>query len=233
MAPFRRIQAHAGDPVTERGGRLQHLQRLPFGQVAPETHDQFRRDAEHLSGIDTGLLDTLHEGLERDPAGSVSLRVEEDLRVAHAVAMGALEIGPGQVVEILLAAQHLHALEKEIQKLLQATEAIGGARLLHRAEAQAHAIALGQREHHLRLKTALDMHVQFCLGKAVDKWPHFIHVRSSGPRGTAAVGATSVPSCRTNRKGYGAVPGLALDKTPQPCTMCRKTRIHYSTVTSR
>jgi hypothetical protein len=54
----------------------------------------------------------------------MALRVEEDFHVHDVLSLAALQIGPGQVVKILLLLQHGHALIVDIKKVLQAIEFI-------------------------------------------------------------------------------------------------------------
>ena len=56
------------------------------------------------------------------PRDGVALRIEEHLDVADIVRVRALEIGPGEVVEILLGDQHRHALIIDVEKVLQVAE---------------------------------------------------------------------------------------------------------------
>src|SRR3546814_11815267 len=53
-----------------------------------------------------GLFDALEDGREGYAAPGVSLRVEEDLRVAHSVLRDAAQVGQGEVVKIRFRQQH-------------------------------------------------------------------------------------------------------------------------------
>lgn len=96
------------------------------------------------------------------------LRIEEDLDMADMVGMRALEIGPGQVIKILLLEQHAHTLIIDVKKVLQITEIIGLSDLLDAAERDGDAIALRQIEQHFGLERTFDMQVEFGLGQAGD-----------------------------------------------------------------
>jgi len=52
-------------------------------------------------------------------AGGVTLRIEEHLDVPDIVGTGALQIGPRQIVEILVGDQYRHALVIDVEKILQ------------------------------------------------------------------------------------------------------------------
>ena len=49
----------------------------------------------------------------------MALRVEKHFDVPHIVGVRALEIGPGEIVEILFRDQHGHALIIDVEKILQ------------------------------------------------------------------------------------------------------------------
>jgi len=95
----------------------------------------------------------------------VALRVEEHLGPHHAVAGCALEVGPGQVEEILLGAQHVAAGVVQVEEGLQAVEGVGGAQLRAAAPTQRHPVAPRQREGQLGFERAFDVHMQFGLGR--------------------------------------------------------------------
>jgi hypothetical protein len=99
----------------------------------------------------------------------VTLRVEEHLNVVHVVGARALEIGEGEIVEILLDLEHRHALVVEVEKVLQVAELVGAPHRLDRFIRQLYAVARGQCEHHFGLEAALDVDVQFTFGKASDE----------------------------------------------------------------
>jgi len=147
--------------------------------VAQKTHDQARLDAELSPAIGDGAAQAFDHGRERNSARGVALRVEEHLDVAHVVGMRALEIGPGEVVEILLRDQHRHALIIQIEKVLQVAETICLPHRFDRRVRQANAIAPRQREHQLRLEAAFHMDVQLAFGKLRDQGIDVVHLRYS------------------------------------------------------
>lgn len=108
-------------------------------------------------------------GRKRHAPRRMGLRVEEDLGMDHVLRVGARQVGPGQVVEILLGPQHRRALVVEIEKILQLREAVGRARRLDGSIGQAHAVASLERQQHLRLERAFDVQMQLDLGQAFDE----------------------------------------------------------------
>ena len=107
--------------------------------------------------------------LERDAARRVALRIEEELDIADILAGGLAEIVHRQVVEIRLGQQHRHALVVEVEEILQVGEGIGAAQRLDMSIGEADVVALGEREHQLRLQAALDMDVQLRLRQPRDR----------------------------------------------------------------
>ena len=65
-----------------------------------------------------------------DAPGDVRLRVEEDLRVPHALRGGPGEIGVGEVLEVLLGAQDGHELVVQVQEGLEVLELVRLAQLV-------------------------------------------------------------------------------------------------------
>src|ERR1700730_13279017 len=92
--------------------------------MAQEAHDQACLYAELSPGIGNGAGEAFDHGRERDAAAGVDLRIEEHLDVADVFGVGAREIVPGEVVEILLRDQHRHALIVEVEEILQVAEPI-------------------------------------------------------------------------------------------------------------
>ena len=60
--------------------------------------------------VQAGPVQAADDGVEADPPAGVSLGIEEHLGVHDVLGAGRAEVGHGQVVEVLLAAQHRHAL---------------------------------------------------------------------------------------------------------------------------
>ena len=100
---FGRVEADPVDhpPVAQR--LVERLHRRVGAEVAEETHDQLRREAELLLAVSRRVVNTVEGRLEGDAAGGVGLRVEEDLGVAHVLRGAALEVVPRQVIEVFVA----------------------------------------------------------------------------------------------------------------------------------
>jgi hypothetical protein len=94
----------------------------------------------------------------------VGLRVEEYLGAHHVVGLGAQQVGPRHVVEVLLAQQHAGAGVVDVQEGLQVGEGVSLAQVLDAAVRQGHAIALRQLEDQFGLQRAFDVDMQFGLG---------------------------------------------------------------------
>jgi hypothetical protein len=130
-----------------------------------------------------------------DAARRMRLRIEEDLSMDDIVRGRALEIGAGQVAEILLGAEHVGALIVDIEEILQVREAVGGAHRLHAVERNRDPVPFRQREHQLGLEAALDMHVQFGLGQAGDEGVEIGHAADCNR-----------PLARAKGLGHGSAP---------------------------
>jgi len=107
--------------------------------------------------------------LQRDAAPGMSLRIEEDLGPPDVLGRRPLQVGPGQVVEVLLLAQHGTGGVIDVEERLQVGEHIRAPEGLDRVIWQGDAVAPGQLEHERRLQGALDVQVQFGLGDGVDE----------------------------------------------------------------
>ena len=100
--------------------------------MAQEAHDQAGLDAELAPGVDDRAMEALDHRRECDAAGRVALRIEEHLDMPDIVGVRAFEIGPGEVVEVLLGDQHRHAAIVEVEKILQVAKPVGLAQRLDR-----------------------------------------------------------------------------------------------------
>jgi hypothetical protein len=99
----------------------------------------------------------------------MGLGVEEDLRVHDVVAMHPHQIGPRQVVEVLLGQQHPGALVVEIQELLEVAKLVRGSQLLDRGIREMDPVAFRDLEHQLRLQRAFDVHVELGLRESLEE----------------------------------------------------------------
>src|SRR5262249_41734748 len=148
-------------------------------EMAQEAHDQPGLDVQLALRIGDRPRQPADDDGKGDTARRVALRIEEHLDVADILLASAREIGPGQVVEILLGPQHGHALIVEIEKILQPGEAVGLPQGLDRVVSEPDAVALREREHQLRFEAALDMDVEFGLRQFVDERCDIRHARPS------------------------------------------------------
>ena len=172
VPPLTRIEAYGDDVAQERASLLQGLQGALLRQMAQEAHDELRGQPQPLAGVGARPGEAPHEDGEADAAPGVGLRVEEHLGVADVVGRGALQVGPHEVVEVLLRLQDGRSLVVDVQERLEVGELVRAPYLLDRGEGQRQPVALGQAEHHLRLQRALDVQVQFHLGQAPDELLH-------------------------------------------------------------
>ena len=102
--------------------------------------------------------------------GGVRLRVEEDLRVPHALGGGAGEIGVGEVLEVLLGAQDGHELVVQVQEGLEVVEEVGGAQLFGVRVRQLDAVARGELEGQLGFEGSFDVEVEFGFGELTSRF---------------------------------------------------------------
>ena len=169
MADLGRIQSDADEVMEIRLGGLQGGEGFVLAEMAQEAEDQARRHAQlRLRPVHARDQALDHDGEGHAPVG-VGLGVEEDLGVAHIVGGGALEIGEGQILEVLTGQQHGRARVIDVEEVLQVREVIGRAHGLDAVVGDGDAVALRQFEHQLGLETALDVQVQFRLGQAGDE----------------------------------------------------------------
>jgi hypothetical protein len=112
----------------------------------------------------------------------MGLRVEEDFGMGDAVSRRAIEIGDCQVPEILGGNEDIGALIIDVEKVLQAREAVGGPDLLDRPEGDVDPVPPGKREHQLGLEAALDVDVQLGFRQSADEAVYGHCVSKSGPR---------------------------------------------------
>ncbi len=137
--------------------------------MAQEAHDEFGCDAQLFLAALQRRDYTISDSSKRHAALCMRLRIEEHLDMDDIVFLGALQIRESHVMEVLLGAQHIHALIIKVQEFLKIVEIIGRLGLFQRLERNLDLIALGQRHHHLRFETAFDVQVQLSLGQARDE----------------------------------------------------------------
>jgi hypothetical protein len=137
--------------------------------VSEETHYQGRGDVKSLPGVEHGAAYARDHRLERHLSASVGLRVEEYLGAAHVLLGGFLQVGPGQIVEVLVVEEHLGRFVVNVQEGLEIVEVVGPAHLFHGGVPEGDPVAFGEREHQLGLQRTFDVDVQFRLRHAPDK----------------------------------------------------------------
>ena len=139
--------------------------------MAQIRQDQLRSDSQGAARLrHAGQQPIGGDGEGQAPVG-MGLGIEEDFRVNPAVGRQPLEIGHGEIVEVLFGLQHPRALIIDVEEVLQVGEGVGGAHLFHRLEWEADLVALGQGEHQFGLEAALDVNVEFGLGQAANEIP--------------------------------------------------------------
>ena len=122
------------------------------------------------------------DGLDRDAAAGVSLRIEKHFDMTDVVGAGALQVGPRQVEKILFAQQHRHAPVVHVEEVLKLRELVGYAQRLDRFKREADVVARRKREHELRLERSLDVNVELAFRKSgyqrVER--HSLHLEAGG-----------------------------------------------------
>lgn len=139
--------------------------------------------------------------------GEVGLRVEEDLRVPHALPGGPGEVGIGEILEVPLGAEHRHQLVVEVQEGLEVRELVRLAELFGVGVRQGHLVAGGQLERQLRFQGAFDVQVKFGFGEGHQSIVRPLYRRfgtGTRRRSWATVSSPSNPAaraCRSNSSG--------------------------------
>jgi hypothetical protein len=131
-----------------------------------EAQDQFRVDAELALRARARGGQARDHGRHRHAALGVRLRIEEQLGAQHPVGVGALEVRPGHVVEVLLVQQHAGPGVVDVEEGLQVGEGVGRAQRLDARIGEREPVPLRQRENEFRLERALDVDVELGLGQA-------------------------------------------------------------------
>ncbi|KAG0927063.1 hypothetical protein G6F31_018183 [Rhizopus arrhizus] len=106
-ALFAAVQADRDEGVAKGQGLVKGAHGLLFGQVAQKTQDQAAGHAQLLAAVIQRLADAVDHNGEWHAAVGMGLRVEEGFGVHHVLLAALQQISPGQVVEVLLGAQHL------------------------------------------------------------------------------------------------------------------------------
>ncbi|CAM5677551.1 hypothetical protein SFUMM280S_08902 [Streptomyces fumanus] len=149
----------------------------------------------------------LDDRLHADAPGEVGLRVEEDLRVPHALRGGAGEVGVGEVLEVPFGAQNGRQRVVQVQEGLEVGEAVRLAQGVRVGVREGDTVAGGQLESQLRLQGAFDVQVQFRYGQGHQRMVRRFHRRfgtGTRSRSCATVSSPQYPAaraCRSNSSG--------------------------------
>ncbi len=203
------VESDAGDAVQVGLGLVQGAQGRLGGLVAQEAEDQPGGDPVVPGAAAQRPPQPLDDRAHLHAARGVGLRVEEDLRVPHALGGGPGEVGVGEVGEVPLGPQNGHQLVVQVQKGLQVLEPVRLAEGVRVGVRQGHAVARGELEHELRFQGAFDMQVQFGFGEGHQSILRLFHTRfGTGTRwrSRATVSSPVKPAaraCRSNSAGSG------------------------------
>ena len=140
--------------------------------MAQEAQDEGCRHAELRRCVHAGAVQAFHHHDRIQAVAGVRLGVEEQLGVGDVVLLGALQVGAGHVIKVLLGLEHQRTCMVDVQKALQVVKDIGLAHGLRAGVGQRHAVALGQGKHLFGLQRAFDMHVQLGLGHGAQEFGH-------------------------------------------------------------
>lgn len=97
-------------------GLFEHVQSVLFSEMSQKAHDKIAGNAETFVSIIQSRANASHNGLERQAATGVRLRVEKNLDMSTAVRVHALHVGHGQLVEVLFGAEAAHARVVEVEE---------------------------------------------------------------------------------------------------------------------
>ena len=164
MAALGRVQPHTDEMPTPGQGRLKRSQGILFRQMAQKAHDPAAAQPQLLLCTLRRTDESRHEYVKTNTTISMGLRIEKRLDPHHMVGRRALEIGPRQIKEILLGAQHAAPRVVQIQKGLQIGEGIRLPQRLHIGVWQFHLVALRQGKNQLGLQRPFNVHMQFGFG---------------------------------------------------------------------
>ena len=207
MAQFRTVQSDALDPVQPGPGHVQGVKGGRLGQVAQEAQDEFRTHPPVRLGLVERPGNAGHDGVEGNAAVRMALRIEEDLDMAHIVGPHPLEIGPGEIEEILFGHQHIHADIIDVEKVLQVGEIIGRPDLLDARVGDVQTIAPGQGKHQLGLQRAFQVQVKLGLGQGLDEADKIVG-HGGTPRGLAPEFMLAATSARPAGASGCAAPAI-------------------------
>ena len=164
VADLAGIQADADEFIPKGQRLLQGFQGRLFAQVAQETQDQLRAHTQLGLRVHTSAVQAVNHHLHGHAALGVGLRIKEHFGVDHVVGGGALQIGPGHIVEVLLVQQDAGPGVVNVQKALQIGEGVGGAQSLYVGVGQLHAVACSECKNQFGLQRAFNVDMQLGFG---------------------------------------------------------------------
>ena len=164
------VQSDPDDVIAKREHRREHLVGGVGTEVTQETHDQVRRHVVAALPVTQPGGETVDHRAQRQTVGKMGLRVEEDLGAPHIALMRPAEVGNRQLVEVLLAAQHLQVRVMQVEERLQVSERIPRPELVEIGGRKPGTVAGGQRQDHLWLQRPLDVDVQLGSRRSHTHW---------------------------------------------------------------
>ena len=162
------VKADADEHVLVGQGRLEGFERGLRAHIAQEAQDEVGGQA-GLAGLDDGTVIATDDGLNRDAARGVRLRVEEAFGAHDTVRAGALEVCGRQVVEVVLILKDVHGRIVDRQEGREVVELVRRLDLFDRGLADIDAVLAGQGQLQVRLKGAFQVQVQLGLGQSKGK----------------------------------------------------------------
>ena len=129
IADLGRVQPDADELVTEPERFCEGVVGRIGAQVAQEAQDQVGGDAVLAGAVGQRGGEPAEDGLQRHPVAQVRLRVEEDLRPAHAGRRRPGQVGRREVVEVLVGPEHLQVRVVQVEEGLQVVELVAVAKL--------------------------------------------------------------------------------------------------------
>ena len=159
------VKPDADEHVLVGQGRLEGLERGLRAHIAQEAQDEVGGQA-GLAGLDDGAVIAADNRLDGDAARGVGLRVEEAFGAHDTIRAGALEVGSGQVVEVVLVLEDIHGRVVDSQEGREVVELVRRLDLFDRGLADIDAVLAGQGQLQVRLEGAFQVQVQLGFGQS-------------------------------------------------------------------
>ena len=113
--------------------------------------------------------DSVHDAVESDAPSGMNLRIEEYFREEEILVMDFFQLRPSEIVKLPLFDKDICPLVITLQKILQISEPVGGAKFVNGIVFESYAVSGGKFETEFRLQRAVDINMQFGLRLAFDK----------------------------------------------------------------